>query len=90
MKKMKCIIYIQTKDLQAWNEYMWNLRTNEPSLPPGFRTNLETLGEKNNKLDKDSWIQLLIEMDDLIRIHDMMDEYATMVEKFNLKEEQKK
>ncbi len=87
---MKCIIYIQIKDLQAWNEYMWNLRTNEPSLPPGFRTMLDTYSEKGNKIHKDEWIQMLIEMDDLQRIYDMMDEYATMVEKFNLKEEQKK
>jgi hypothetical protein len=81
MNNMKCIIYIQTKDLQAWNEYMWNLRTNEPSLPPGFRTMLDT-SSKEAKLRRDEWIQMIIEMDDLQRIYDMMDEYATMVEKF--------
>lgn len=80
---MKCILYIKTKDLNEWNQYMWNLRTNEPSLPPAFRTNIECIDKEG---EKDNWVQMIIPMDDLQRIYDMMDEYATIVEKFNLKE----
>ena len=78
---MNCIIYIQTKDLQDWNQYMWNLRTHEPSLPPPFKTSMELMDEHHE------WVQLIIPMDDLQRVYDMMDEYATMVEKFNNKNE---
>ena len=77
----KCIIYIQIKDLQHWNQYMWNLRTKDASLSPAFKTSL-TPEDNNNE-----WIQMLIHMDDLQRIYDMMDEYAVMVEKFNNKTE---
>jgi hypothetical protein len=73
----KCIIYIRTEDLSKWNDYMWNLRTNEPSLPPAFKTSMELLDEHRE------WVQMEIPLDDLVRIYDMMDEYATMVEKFN-------
>ena len=69
---MNCIIYIQTKDLQHWNQYMWNLRTNEPSLPPSFKTSMELLDEHHE------WVQMLIPMDDLQRIYDMMDRVRQM------------
>ena len=77
---MKCIIYIATKDIERWNDYMWNLRTHEAHLPPTFKTSL------HKEKDHHKWVQLLIPMDDLQRIYDRMDEYATMVEKFNTNE----
>ena len=73
----KCIIYIRTSDLTEWNNYMWNLRTNEPTLPPSFRTDAP--------IDDHTWIQMLIQLDDLVRIYDLMDEYATIAEKYNEK-----
>jgi len=77
---MQCIIYIQTEDIDKWNDYMWNLRTHEAHLPPPFKT---SLGKKDK--DYHNWVQMLIPLDDLQRIYDMMDEYATMVEKFQTK-----
>ena len=77
LKMNKCIIYIRTEDLSKWNDYMWNLRTTEPALPPAFKTSMELLDEHRE------WVQMEIPLDDLVRIYDMMDEYATMVEKFN-------
>jgi len=74
----KCIIYIRTKDLSVWNDYMWKLRTNEPTLPPAFRT-------YENKEDLMNWVQMTINIDDLVRIYDLMDEYATIAEKYNEK-----
>jgi len=83
MSSLKVILYIKTTDLKRWNDYMWNLRTHEPALPPTFKTSL------HKESDHHQWVQVLIPMDDLERIYDMMDEYATMVEKFNTKTETK-
>jgi len=77
----KCIIYIRTKDLSEWNDYMWKLRTNEPTLPPSFRTIIDGEKEKYDSI----WIQMTINIDDLIRIYDLMDEFATIAEKYNEK-----
>jgi hypothetical protein len=75
----KCIIYIGSKDLERWNNYMWNLRTTEPALPPSFKTSMELLDEHHE------WVQMLITMDDLQRIYDLMDEFAVIAENFNEK-----
>jgi len=75
----KCIIYIKTTDLERWNKYMWNLRTNDPVLPPTFKTALELMDEHND------WIQLIIQIEDLQRIYDLMDEYAVIAENINKK-----
>ena len=73
----KCIIYIKTIDLDRWNTYMWNLRTNEPTLPPTFKTALDLMDEHHD------WIQMIVQIDDLQRIYDLMDEYAVIAENFN-------
>ena len=72
-----CIIYIRTADIERWNNYMWNVRTTEPSLPPTFKTSMELLDEHHE------WVQMLLPIDDLQRIYDLMDEYATIAENFN-------
>ena len=75
---MKCIIYIRTTDISRWNTYMYHLRTPEPKLPPTFRTWL------SDEITLDTWVQMIIPMDDLERIYDLLDEYATTVEKLKL------
>lgn len=76
---MKCIIYIKTKDISRWNTYMYHLRIPEPKLPPTFRT-FQDPDEPGNS----HWVQMIIQMDDLQRIYDLLDEYATTVEKLKL------
>jgi len=73
----KCIIYIKTEDISRWNDYMWNLRTHEPALPPQFKTIIK---ERDEETD---WVQMIVTTDDLQRIYDLMDEYAQIVENFN-------
>ena len=73
-----CIIYIKNEELTKWNNYMYKLRTATPDLPPTFRT-YQDPKELNNAF----WIQMLIDIDDLQRIYDLMDEYATMAESYN-------
>jgi hypothetical protein len=57
---------------------MWNLRSNEPAMPPQFKTLIK---EKDDETD---WVQMLIPVDDLNRIYNLMDEYAQIVENFNV------
>jgi len=73
----KCIIYIKTYDLQRWNDYMWNLRINEPAMPPQFKTTIKDTDEETD------WLQLILSIEDLSRIYDLMDEYAKIVENFS-------
>ena len=73
-----CIIYIKIQDLSKWNMYMYKLRTPDVELPPTFRT-FQDPEDLNNAV----WIQMLIDIDDLQRIYDLMDEYATMAENYN-------
>jgi len=71
-----CIIYIKIQDLSKWNTYMYKLRTTEAQLPPTFRT-------FSSSEMSSFWIQMLIDIDDLQRIYDLMDEYAAMAENYN-------
>lgn len=71
-----CIIYIKNDELSKWSTYMYKLRTLTPDLPPTFRASL-TPDEPN------IWVQMIIELDDLQRIYDLMDEYAMMAEAYN-------
>jgi hypothetical protein len=77
-----CIIYIKINELSKWNNYMYKLRTTSPELPPTFRTFQHTY---DLSPDQALWIQMLIDIDDLQRIYDLMDEYATMAENYNEK-----
>jgi hypothetical protein len=47
-------------------------------MPPQFKTLIK---EKDDETD---WVQMLIPVDDLNRIYNLMDEYAQIVENFNV------
>ncbi len=72
-----CIIYIGTKDLERWNNYMWNLRTTEPALPPQFKTSMHLLDEHHE------WVQMLITREEGQRRDEVREEYAVSAENFN-------
>jgi len=75
-----CIIYIKVSDISKWNNYMYKLRTSTPELPPAFRT--DKLPAPDIEIGV-SWIQMLMDIDDIARIYDLMDEYAMMTENYN-------
>lgn len=64
---MKCVIYVQIKDLEDWHIYLTNKKyTSTP--PPSFRT------QKNIDVGfEDEWIQILISSEELISIYDIIE-----------------